>query len=62
LNSLQADPGRLTAGLAGDEVIHSILDLIYAKASYTVMQRAMHLHPTVSEFIPAIMDDLTPLQ
>ena len=32
-------------GLAGDEVIHCILDVMYAKAPYTVMQRAMHIHP-----------------
>jgi hypothetical protein len=25
---------------------------MYAKAPYTVMQRAMHIHPTVSELIP----------
>ena len=44
--------GASLLGLAGDEVIHCILDLMYAKAPYTVMQRAMHIHPTVSEFIP----------
>jgi pyruvate/2-oxoglutarate dehydrogenase complex dihydrolipoamide dehydrogenase (E3) component len=54
--------GASLLGLAGDEVIHSILDLMYAKAPYTVMQRAMHIHPTVSEFIPVMMGDLMPLQ
>jgi pyruvate/2-oxoglutarate dehydrogenase complex dihydrolipoamide dehydrogenase (E3) component len=54
--------GASLLGLAGDEVIHCILDLMYAKAPYTVMQRAMHIHPTVSEFIPAMMSDLKPLQ
>jgi pyruvate/2-oxoglutarate dehydrogenase complex dihydrolipoamide dehydrogenase (E3) component len=54
--------GASLLGLAGDEVIHCILDLMYAKAPYTVMQRAMHIHPTVSEFISTMMDDLTPLQ
>jgi pyruvate/2-oxoglutarate dehydrogenase complex dihydrolipoamide dehydrogenase (E3) component len=54
--------GASLLGLAGDEVIHCILDLMYAKAPYTVMQRAMHIHPTVSEFIPTMMDDLKPLQ
>jgi pyruvate/2-oxoglutarate dehydrogenase complex dihydrolipoamide dehydrogenase (E3) component len=49
-------------GLAGDEVIHTILDLMYAKAPYTVMQRAMHIHPTVAEFIPTMLGDLRPLQ
>jgi pyruvate/2-oxoglutarate dehydrogenase complex dihydrolipoamide dehydrogenase (E3) component len=54
--------GASCLGLAGDEVIHCILDLMYAKAPYTVMQRAMHIHPTVSEFIPVMMGDLKPLQ
>ena len=49
-------------GLAGDEVIHCILGLIYAKAPYTVMQRAMHIHPTVSELIPTMIGELKPLQ
>ncbi len=54
--------GASLLGLAGDEVIHCVLDLMYAKAPYTVMQRAMHIHPTVSEFIPTMMSELTPLQ
>ena len=43
-------------------VIHCILDLMYAKAPATVMQRAMHIHPTVSEFVPTMLGDLVPLQ
>jgi pyruvate/2-oxoglutarate dehydrogenase complex dihydrolipoamide dehydrogenase (E3) component len=54
--------GASLLGLAGDEVIHCILDLMYAKTPYTVMQRAMHIHPTVSEFIPTMLGDLKPLQ
>jgi pyruvate/2-oxoglutarate dehydrogenase complex dihydrolipoamide dehydrogenase (E3) component len=54
--------GASFLGLAGDEVIHCILNLMYAKAPYTVMQRAMHIHPTVSEFIPTMMGELKPLQ
>ena len=54
--------GASLLGLAGDEVIHCILDLMYARAPYTVMQRAMHIHPTISEFIPTMMGDLKPLQ
>jgi pyruvate/2-oxoglutarate dehydrogenase complex dihydrolipoamide dehydrogenase (E3) component len=54
--------GASLLGLAGDEVIHCILDLMYAKAPYTIMQRAMHIHPTVSEFIPTMMGELKPLQ
>jgi pyruvate/2-oxoglutarate dehydrogenase complex dihydrolipoamide dehydrogenase (E3) component len=54
--------GASLLGLAGDEVIHCILDAMYARAPYTVMQRAMHIHPTVSELIPTMIGDLVPLQ
>jgi pyruvate/2-oxoglutarate dehydrogenase complex dihydrolipoamide dehydrogenase (E3) component len=54
--------GASFLGLAGDEVIHCVIDLMYAKAPYTVVQRAMHIHPTVSEFIPTMMGGLKPLQ
>jgi pyruvate/2-oxoglutarate dehydrogenase complex dihydrolipoamide dehydrogenase (E3) component len=54
--------GASLLGLAGDEVIHCIIDLMYAKAPYTVMQHAMHIHPTVSEFLPTMMQDFRPLQ
>ncbi len=53
--------GASFLGLEGDEVIHCVLDIMYAKAPYTVIQRAMHIHPTVSEFIPTMMDQLRPL-
>lgn len=53
--------GASIVGTGGDEVIHRILDLMYAKAPYTVMQRAMHIHPTVAEFVPAMLADLKPL-
>jgi pyruvate/2-oxoglutarate dehydrogenase complex dihydrolipoamide dehydrogenase (E3) component len=49
-------------GVGGDEVVHSILDIMYAKAPYTVIQRAVHIHPTVSELIPTMLGDLRPLE
>jgi pyruvate/2-oxoglutarate dehydrogenase complex dihydrolipoamide dehydrogenase (E3) component len=48
-------------GTSGDEAIHCVLDTMYAKAPYTLLQRAMHIHPTVAEFIPTMLDDLVPL-
>jgi pyruvate/2-oxoglutarate dehydrogenase complex dihydrolipoamide dehydrogenase (E3) component len=54
--------GASLLGLSGDEVIHCVLDVMYAKASCTVLQRAMHIHPTVSEFVPTMLGDLVPLQ
>jgi len=53
--------GAALLGTGGDEAIHSILDVMYAKAPYTVIQRAMHIHPTVSEYLPTILGELTPL-
>jgi pyruvate/2-oxoglutarate dehydrogenase complex dihydrolipoamide dehydrogenase (E3) component len=54
--------GASLLGLSGDEVIHCVLDVMYAKAPYTLLQRAMHIHPTVSEFVPTMLGDLVPLQ
>jgi len=54
--------GASLLGLSGDEVIHCILDVMYSKAPCTVLQRTMHIHPTVSEFIPTMVEDLRPLQ
>lgn len=53
--------GASILGVGGDEAIHSVLDVMYAKAPYTVMQRAMHIHPTVSELLPTLLGDLKPL-
>ena len=54
--------GAAILGTGGDEAIHCILDVMYAKAPYSTMQRAVHIHPTVSELIPTILDDLKPLE
>jgi pyruvate/2-oxoglutarate dehydrogenase complex dihydrolipoamide dehydrogenase (E3) component len=54
--------GASLLGTECDEVIHSILDVMYAKAPYTVIQRAMHIHPTVTELIPTMLGELKPLE
>lgn len=54
--------GASLLGLNADEVVHEILDLMYAKAPYTILQRAMHIHPTVSEYLPTMLGSLTPLE
>jgi pyruvate/2-oxoglutarate dehydrogenase complex dihydrolipoamide dehydrogenase (E3) component len=54
--------GAAILGVGGDEAIHSILDIMYTKQPYTLIQRAMHIHPTVSELIPTMLGDLKPLQ
>ena len=53
--------GAAILGIGGDEVVHSVLDVMYADAPYTVIQRAMHIHPTVTELIPTLLGDLKPL-
>ncbi|MFQ5765420.1 MAG: FAD-containing oxidoreductase [Rhodospirillales bacterium] len=54
--------GATILGIGGDEIIHSLLDVMYADAPYTVIQRAMHIHPTVTELIPTMLGDLKPLE
>ncbi|MGH8785216.1 MAG: FAD-containing oxidoreductase [Cupriavidus necator] len=52
--------GAAILGLTGDEVIHALLDIMYAKAPYTTISRAMHIHPTVSELVPTLLQELRP--
>lgn len=54
--------GAALLGIEGDEAVHSILDVMAAGAPYTVLRRAMHIHPTVSELLPTLLGDLQPLQ
>ena len=53
--------GAAILGVGGDEAIHSILDVMYEKAPYTLIQRAVHIHPTVSELIPTMLASLKPM-
>ena len=53
--------GAAVLGVGGDEIIHSILDVMYAKAPYTTILNAVHIHPTVSELIPTMLSELKPL-
>jgi pyruvate/2-oxoglutarate dehydrogenase complex dihydrolipoamide dehydrogenase (E3) component len=53
--------GAVIFGVGGDEVVHSLADVMYAKAPYTTITRAMHIHPTISELIPTMLQELTPL-
>jgi pyruvate/2-oxoglutarate dehydrogenase complex dihydrolipoamide dehydrogenase (E3) component len=48
--------------IEGDEIVHSLLDVMAAKAPYTVIQRSVHIHPTVSELIPTLLGNLKPLE
>jgi len=53
--------GASLLGTGCDEAIHCILDIMYTGAPYTTLQRAVHIHPTVSELIPTVLGDLKPL-
>jgi pyruvate/2-oxoglutarate dehydrogenase complex dihydrolipoamide dehydrogenase (E3) component len=53
--------GATILGVGGDEAVHCILDMMYAKVPFTVLQRAVHIHPTVAELIPTILGQLKPL-
>ncbi len=52
--------GAAILGLNGDEIVHSLLDVMYAKKPYTTIQRAVHIHPTVTELIPTLLGNLKP--
>jgi pyruvate/2-oxoglutarate dehydrogenase complex dihydrolipoamide dehydrogenase (E3) component len=54
--------GAALLGIESDEIVQGLLDLMYAKAPYTVIRRAMHIHPTVYEMVPYMFDDLRPLE
>ena len=53
--------GATILGIEGDEIIHNVLDAMYAQAPYSVIQRAVHIHPTVAELIPTTLAELKPL-
>jgi len=50
--------GAAILGMNGDEIVHSLLDVMYAKQPYTTVQRAVHIHPTVTELIPTLLGNL----
>jgi pyruvate/2-oxoglutarate dehydrogenase complex dihydrolipoamide dehydrogenase (E3) component len=54
--------GAAVLGPGGDEAIHCVLDVMYAKGDCSVIQRAVHIHPTVAELIPTILGELKPLE
>jgi len=53
--------GAAILGLNGDEIVHSLLDVMYAKRPYTTISRAVHIHPTVTELVPTLLQSLKPL-
>jgi pyruvate/2-oxoglutarate dehydrogenase complex dihydrolipoamide dehydrogenase (E3) component len=62
---VDAQSGRLLGaailGVNGDEVVHALLDAMAAGLPYTAVSRTMHIHPTVSELLPTLLQQLRPL-
>jgi len=54
--------GAAILGVGGDEVIQDILDVMTAKLPYTAISRTMHIHPTVSELVPTMLQEMKPLK
>jgi pyruvate/2-oxoglutarate dehydrogenase complex dihydrolipoamide dehydrogenase (E3) component len=53
--------GAAILGIGGDEIVHSLLQLMAAGTPYTTMMHTVHIHPTVTELIPTLLADLKPL-
>lgn len=53
--------GAAILGVGGDEVVHAVIDVMTAKLPYTAISRTMHIHPTVSELVPTMLQELKPL-
>jgi len=54
--------GAAILGVEGDEAVHSLVDAMYGHLPYTVVQHGVRIHPTVSELIPTMLGELTPLR
>jgi pyruvate/2-oxoglutarate dehydrogenase complex dihydrolipoamide dehydrogenase (E3) component len=53
--------GAAILGIGGDEVVHAFLELMASGAPYTAMSRAVHIHPTVAEYLPVVLGNMEPL-
>lgn len=49
--------GAIFIGTGADEYIHTIIDQMYAGASYKTVRDAIHIHPTISELIPTMLEN-----
>jgi pyruvate/2-oxoglutarate dehydrogenase complex dihydrolipoamide dehydrogenase (E3) component len=53
--------GASLLGTGADEAVHSLIDAVYSKMPCTEFQRHVRIHPNVSELLPTVLEDLTPL-
>jgi pyruvate/2-oxoglutarate dehydrogenase complex dihydrolipoamide dehydrogenase (E3) component len=66
MNVLVNDESQLLVGAAilelnGNEVVHRLLDVMAARQPYTIIARSVPIHPTVSELLPTLLQQLKPL-
>jgi pyruvate/2-oxoglutarate dehydrogenase complex dihydrolipoamide dehydrogenase (E3) component len=54
--------GAALLGVEGDEVVHTLLDAMVARTPFPALRQTMHIHPTVSELIPTLLEGLKPLE
>jgi pyruvate/2-oxoglutarate dehydrogenase complex dihydrolipoamide dehydrogenase (E3) component len=54
--------GACFFGIEADEAIHCVTDVMYARKPFTTITHAVHIHPTVSELVPTVLEDLKPLE
>jgi pyruvate/2-oxoglutarate dehydrogenase complex dihydrolipoamide dehydrogenase (E3) component len=52
--------GVAVLGVGGDEVVQSLVDVMYGHLPYTVVTHDVRIHPTVDEYIPSMLEELTP--
>jgi pyruvate/2-oxoglutarate dehydrogenase complex dihydrolipoamide dehydrogenase (E3) component len=53
--------GAALLGVGADEAVHSLLDAVYTGMPYSEFQRHVRIHPTVSELLPTVLENLSPL-
>ena len=53
--------GATIIGPGADEAIHCILTAMYARQPASLLTHSVHIHPTVAELIPTVLEDLKPL-
>jgi pyruvate/2-oxoglutarate dehydrogenase complex dihydrolipoamide dehydrogenase (E3) component len=54
--------GAAILGVGGDEAVHGVVDIMNADVPYDVLERAVPIHPTVSELIPTLLNGLRPIE
>jgi len=53
--------GAAILGVGGDEAIHSLLTCMYSRQTSDLVARSVHIHPTVAELLPTVLQELKPL-